>query len=283
MQDFRERRRLGQTGLMVSRLGIGSSFGASASTIEKAYEEGGVNYLYWGSIRRAAFGRAMRNLARRHREDLVLTVQSYSRVPALIAPSIDLALLRTGLDYFDVLLLGAHNQLPGEGYIEAFQRLEERGKVRHLAMSSHNRPLFPSLVADFSAGKSPFDIFMFRYNAAHRGAETDIFPFMPAENAPGLIGYTATRWGHLVDPAKMPKGEPPPSASDCYRFVLAQPSVDLVLTGPKNQEEMDEALSALEKGPLSEGELERMRLIGDHVYGAAKPNFADKGDAPARA
>ena len=57
----------------------------------------------------------------------------------------------------------------------------------------------------------------------------------------------------------------------------------LVLTGPKSQDEMDEALSALEKGPLSEGELERMRLIGDHVYGAAKPNFADKGDAPAPA
>ena len=40
MTDFLEKRPLGQTGLMVSRLGIGSSFGAPTEVIEEAVEQG---------------------------------------------------------------------------------------------------------------------------------------------------------------------------------------------------------------------------------------------------
>jgi aryl-alcohol dehydrogenase-like predicted oxidoreductase len=277
MTDFHERRPLGQTGLEVSRLGIGSSFGASTAVIESAVERG-VNYLYWGTFRRAAFGRAMRNLAKRNREGLVLTVQSYSRLPGLVGPSVDVALARSGVGYFDFLLLGAQNSRPTEAYVEAFLKLREQGKVRHLAMSTHNRPLLPSLFDEYQGGTSPFDVFMFRYNAVHRGAEQDVLPFVPRERRPGLIAYTATRWGHLLDPKKMPEGEAPLSASDCYRFALMQDEVDMVLCGPSNQEQMDEALRALDRGPLDEDELERMRRIGDHIYQSSKPNFRDAGD-----
>lgn len=276
--NFRDRRPLGQTGLMVSRLGIGSSFGASARDIEEAVDQG-VNYLYWGSIRRPAFGRAMRHLARRQREDLVLTVQSYSRVPALIGPSVDVALARTRVEYFDVLLLGMRNEEPAEAYVDAFQRLRESGKVRYLAMSTHNRPLLPKLFDAHRLGTSAYDIFMFRYNAAHRGAERDALPFVPSEKPPGIIAYTATRWGHLLDPGKMPPGEPPARASDCYRFALSHPAVDLVLCGPANREQMQEALVTLDRGPLDPEEMERMQRIGDHVYGHYKPQIGDKGDA----
>ena len=280
MSDFREKVPLGQTGLEVSRLGIGSSFGASTRVIEEAFEQG-VNYLYWGSIRRPAFGRAMRNLARRHREELVLTVQSYSRVPTLIGPSVDVALLRSRVEYFDILLLGAQNERPGEAFVEAFWRLREQGKVRFLALSTHNRPMLPSIFAEHREGNSPFDIVMLRYNAVHRGAERDVFPFLPSERPPGVIAYTATRWGHLLDTAKMPEVEPPASASDCYRFALSHPAVDVVLCGPADRAQMQEALRTLELGPLDDKAMDRMRRIGDHVYGAYKPQFADRGDAAA--
>jgi aryl-alcohol dehydrogenase-like predicted oxidoreductase len=181
--------------------------------------------------------------------------------------------------YFDFLLLGARNQRPAEAYVEAFLRLREQGKVRHLAISTHNRPLVPSLLEEFRTRGGPFEVLMFRYNAVHRGAERDIFPFVPRGRRPGLIAYTATRWGHLLDPAKMPPGETPPSASDCYRFALSRPDVDLVLSGPANAEQMEEALRALDLGPLDEDELERMRRIGDHVYRHNKPQFRDLGDA----
>ena len=72
MTDFRTPVPFGQTGLHVSRLGIGSSFTRDAAFIEEAVDQG-VNYLYWGSIRRPAFGRAIKNVARNNREGVVLT------------------------------------------------------------------------------------------------------------------------------------------------------------------------------------------------------------------
>jgi predicted aldo/keto reductase-like oxidoreductase len=93
-----------------------------------------------------------------------------------------------------------------------------------------------------------------------------------------VIAYTATRWGHLLDPTKMPEGESPPEASDCYRFALGHPAVDLVLCGPADRAQMQEALRTLERGPLDPDEMERMRRIGDHIYGHYKPKISEAGD-----
>jgi aryl-alcohol dehydrogenase-like predicted oxidoreductase len=277
MGDFRARIPLGQTGLRVSRLGIGSSAVGSERFVEEAVEQG-VNYLYWGSLRRPAFGRALRHVARRNREGVVLTVQSYSRVAVLLRPSIEIALRRAGLEYFDFLLLGMWNEPPRKGIVEAAVRLRAQGKVRHLMLSTHNRPSLQRHFRDFEAGRSPFDVFMLRYNAVHRGAEQDVFPHVPERRPPGLVAYTATRWGHLLDPAKMPPGEAPPPARDCYRFALSHPAVSMVLCGPANRDQMQEALRALDAGPLAPDEQARMRRIGDHVYGRYRPNFEDRGD-----
>jgi len=277
MPEFRDSIPLGQTGLSVSRLGIGSSWVGSERFIEEAVEQG-INYLYWGSIRRPAFGRAIRNVARRNRAGIVLTVQSYSRVAALMAPSVEIALRRAGVEYFDFLLLGMWNQPPRQALVDAALRLRAQGKVRHLMLSTHNRPSLQGHFRDFEAGRSPFDVFMLRYNAVHRGAERDVFPHLPAKRPPGLIAYTATRWGHLLDPAKMAPGQSPPLASDCYRFALSHPAVSLVLCGPANREQMQEAIRALDAGPLTADETARMQRIGDHVYGRYKPTFAERGD-----
>jgi hypothetical protein len=78
-----------------------------------------------------------------------------------------------------------------------------------------------------------FDLFMVRYNAAHRGAEREVFPLLPEPpERPGIFAYTATRWGSLLDPKRLPAGERAPSAADCYRFCLSHPGVDMVLCGP---------------------------------------------------
>ena len=275
---FREPILLGQTRLRTSRLGIGSSSVGDERVVEEAVEQG-VNYLYWGSIRRPAFGRALRRVARRNREGVVLTVQSYARFAPLLRPSVELALRRSGVEYFDFLLLGMWNAPPGKAMVESARRLRAEGKVRHLMLSTHNRPSLQGHFRSFELGRSPFDAFMVRYNAVHRGAEQDVFPFLPAENAPGLISYTATRWGHLLDPTKMPPGEAPPAARDCYRFALSHPAVSMVLCGPASRDEMQEAIRALDAGPLAPDEMARMRRIGDHVYGRYKPNFAERGDA----
>ena len=66
----------------------------------------------------------------------------------------------------------------------------------------------------------------------------------------------------------MPPGEKPLTAAECYRFVLTNPSVDLCMTGPADEKQMDEALEALDAGPLNEEEMARVRRIGRHIYGA---------------
>jgi len=277
VSDLRTPITLGQTGLFTSRLGIGSSFTSDERVIEEAVDQG-VNYLYWGSLRRPAFGRAIRSVARGDRDRVVVTVQSYTRVAALLAPSVEIALRRARLAWFDFLLLGMWNRPPRPALVDAAQRLKSRGLVRHLMMSTHNRPSLQGYFRDFERGASPFDAFMLRYNAVHRGAEQDVFPHLPASRRPGILAYTATRWGHLCDPAKMPAGEPPPPARDCYRFALSHPDVDVVLCGPRNREEMQEALRALDAGPLSPEESKRMHRIGDHIYGRYRPQFAEQGD-----
>ena len=138
--------------------------------------------------------------------------------------------------------------------------MKKRGMFRFLALSSHNRRLFPKL-----AEEDIFDIFHIRYNAAHRGAESETFSYLEGDNRPGIVSYTATRWGQLLQEKNMLPGESAPTASDCYRFVLSHPAVDVCMTGPKNLQQMREALRTLDLGPLGGDELERMRKIGDHI------------------
>ena len=56
------------------------------------------------------------------------------------------------------------------------------------------------------------------------------------------------------------------SAADCYRFSMSNPAVDVCLCGPADLDQMRQALSALEAGPLSEAEMARVKKIGDHVH-----------------
>jgi len=260
--DLKEKRILGRSGLIVGRLGVACGYGAPTEAFEEAFDKG-VNYFYWGSLRRSNMVRAMRNIsAQGKRDQLVVVIQVYNRIASMLAGSVEKGLRKAGLDYADVLLLGWHNSLPSAKLLEAAQRLKDSGKVKFLAMSGHHRPAFPKV-----AENGIFDIFHVRYNAAHRGAETDIFPRLPREGRPGIVTYTATRWGRLLKPGKMPPGEKTPGGSDCYRFVLSNPDVDVCMTGPKNREHMREALRTLELGPLSPEEMDWMQRIGDHVRG----------------
>jgi aryl-alcohol dehydrogenase-like predicted oxidoreductase len=267
MPAFPERIVLGRTGLRVSKLGLGSSFKAPTEAYLEAFERG-VNYFYWGSIRRGYMADAIRAIARRERDELVVVVQSYSRLGGLLTLSVEAALRRLGLDHAEILLLGWHNSLPSPRVLDAARALRERGRVRHVALSTHRRSLLPTLVDD-----DLFDVWHVRYNAVHRGAEREVFPALEGRNQaerPGLVTYTTTRWGHLCDPKRTPRGERTPSGTDCYRFALSRPEVDLCLAGPDNMDHMKQALAALEQGPLDDDELAWMRRVGDHIYAASR-------------
>jgi aryl-alcohol dehydrogenase-like predicted oxidoreductase len=203
-------------------------------------------------------------------------VQSYSRVAGLVGWSLEGALRKLGLDYADILLLGLWNKPVSPAIQDAARRARERGLVRHLALSSHHRPLIGRL----SAG-GDYDVLHFRYNAIHPGAESDIFPQLPTANRPGMVAYTATSWGQLLDPRKAPAGERVPSAADCYRFVLTRSEVDVCMSGPKTAEQMEAALEALRRGPMDAEELAWMRRVGGARTATAQTAHAASASASA--
>lgn len=248
---------LGRTGLLVSRMGIGCSYGIETSSLLEAFDRG-LNYFYFGTLRRAAMAKAIHQLLPAHRDELVVAIQSYSRWPRILRKSVGIALKKLHLDYADILILGKMDQLPTNELVDEVTHLRDSGKVRFLAISAHNRSRFRTYI-----DSGLFDIVMVRYNAAHTGAETDVFPHLPAENRPGIVCYTATRWGTLL---KSVPEERTATASDCYRFCLQHTSVDICLSGPKNRKEMDETLRVMQLPPMTADELAWMRRIGTNVY-----------------
>ncbi|MCP4104768.1 MAG: aldo/keto reductase [Desulfobacteraceae bacterium] len=261
MEDFKERI-LGRTGLKVGRLGMAASYGAPAEAFEEAFEKG-CNYFYLGSGRRkAGMIQAIHNLCEKGMRDrMVISVQTYARIGFLAELSLKKTLRTIGVEQADILMLGWHNRQPSARIIDAALKIKEKGLCRFIGMSGHNRKLFPEMEKT-----GAFDLFHIRYNAAHRGAEEESFPHFAGDNRPGIVTYTATRWGNFLNPKKMPPGESVPAPADCYRFVMSNPAVDICLCGPKNVSQMQAALPALELGPLADEEMERMKMIGDHIH-----------------
>jgi len=255
-----EPRPLGRTGKIVGPLGLASSFGVGERGVEIAHERG-CRYFYWGSLRRAGFGRGLRNVLARDREKTTLVIQTYTRIGMLMGVSVRRALRKLGTDRCEVLLLGWWNAMPPARIIDAAKRLRDSGVVKHLAVSTHARPKVPELAG-------VFDIVHLRYNAVHRGAEKEIFPHIPEarDSRAGIVAFTATRWGHLLQrPKGLEESVPVPTAGDCYRFCLTDPHVDVVLCGARNDADVVHACDAMEKGPLSADEVAWMRKVGDSV------------------
>jgi len=255
-------RELGSTGLKVGPLGMAASYGAPAEAFEEAFEKG-CNYFYLGGGRRkAGMKQAIRNLCSQGwRDKLVIAIQSYARSGHLMEWVFKSRLRSMGLERADILVLGWHNRRPSSGLVKRAKAMKAKGLCRFIAMSGHQRNLFPQMDAD-----GQFDLFHVRYNAAHRGAQEEIFPHFQGNDRPGIVSYTATRWGQFLNPKKMPPGDSVPAPSDCYRFSLSNPVVDVCMCGPKNMDQMRAALPTLEQGPLGEEDMERMKRIGDYVH-----------------
>lgn len=250
--------RLGRTSLEVVPLGVAAAYGIEGREVERAFERG-VDFFYWGSARMPGFGAALRRIGARHRDRIKVVVQSYARWPSGIGRSVDKALRRLGFDHADVLLLGWWNLPPRDAILDAAAEVVRSGRARSVMVSCHHRPTFVQL-----AGDPRIDHLMIRYNAAHPGAERDVFPHLP-EARPGIVTYTATSWRELLDPTLTPPGERTPTSTDCYRFALSNPHVDACWTGPKNAAELDLALAALDAGPMSEDEQAWIRRVGIRV------------------
>ena len=241
-------------------MGLSAAYGTPARAVEEALEHG-LNYFYWGALRRGMMAEGIRRVAKRNREGIVVVVQNYWPWAKLIPRSLERALKELKLDYADVLLFSTLRRRPNQKAIDIALKLKEKGLIHHLGLACHNRPLFAKVEKE-----KIFDVFHIRYNAVHRGAENDVFPLLSEKNGPGIVIFTATCHTKLLRRNYIPKNERTPKATACYRFVLSHPSVHLCVSGPQDLKQTRENLKILEMGPMTEKELSWMRRVGDHIY-----------------
>lgn len=246
-------------GKRVHRLGLAGTQGIDEAGIRAAIDQG-INYLFWT---RRSMTPALRDAVRRDRERLVIaTGPVIGHFQFTIRRAAEKALRALGTEYLDVFHLFWAGTLSAvsERTLEEMRRLKEEGKIRAIGISIHDRERAARLVAD-----SPIDLFMLRYNAAHPGAEQEVFPHL-ARRHPAVVAYTATSWRKLL---RRPKGwsGAPMTAGECYRFCLGNPQVDVVLTAPASRAELEENVRELARGPLEPEQMEQVREFGRAVHG----------------
>jgi predicted aldo/keto reductase-like oxidoreductase len=249
------------------RLGLATrgTGGLSVEDVLHAIDRG-INFLNWCG-QPDGLSRAVATLGPR-REDVVVCVQFEARTAAEARSELQQTLRELGTDYVDVLTFyyveepAEWRQIIGPGGAMAYCRAAQRdGGVRLLGLTTHQRPL-----AAETAKSGLLDLLMIRYNAAHRGAEQDVFPVTDALGLPVVV-YTCLRWGALLRPTpEDPPGFAVPRARAWYRFALQSPSVAVALTAPESRAELDEDLTVLDApGPLAPEEYEQLTAHGQRV------------------
>jgi aryl-alcohol dehydrogenase-like predicted oxidoreductase len=254
---------LGNTGITVSRLGLSATYRPGKSAIYRALDAG-VNYFFCYGFDTQMIG-VLRDMTKEKRDTYTIATGAYNLLwfTPNISRTLEKRLRQLRTDYIDVFLfLGVTRESHFSTRVrKQLYRLREEGKVRFVGISTHNRDLAGKLAAE-----GVLDVIMMRYNAAHRGAEQDIFPHLEPYN-PGVVSYTATCWRRLLRrPRVWPKGNPIPTAGMCYRFVLTNPHVNVCMTAPSNRKQLEENLASLRNGPLSNEEMAFMQRFGDAVH-----------------
>ena len=257
----------------VCRLGL-ASYGRTAITPEDVLSavDRGINFLNWQGLAEGftegdAFPAAISALGAR-RQSVVVCAQFGARDGEDAATELRSALAALGTDYIDVLILYYVERAreweeltaPG-GALPYLLDARQDGAVRRIGITSHQRTLAARM-----AESGLLDAVMIRYNAAHRGAERDVFPVTRRLGLP-VISYTALRWGALLRPTpEDPPGFSVPGPPGWYRFVLQHPEVAVTLAAPQTRAELEEDLRVLEAdGPLTQEAYSALAEHGDRV------------------
>lgn len=222
-----------------------------------------MSYLFYTTMRTKHLVPSLRRVLKADRERYVVaTGPSVGLFGGSIRRCAEQRLRNLGTDYLDVFQLFwlGLGSAWSAGTIDALAKLKDEGKVRAIGISIHDRRRAGAL-----AEHSSLDLFMIRYNAAHVGAERDIFPHLAARH-PVVVSYTATSWRKLLRRPRGWTGEVM-TAGDCYRFCLSSPHVDVSLCAPASAAQLTANLDAVERGPLSEEDLRWMREFGARVHG----------------
>ncbi|KRB44864.1 aldo/keto reductase [Terrabacter sp. Root181] len=224
-----EQRRLGNTGLRVSRLALGCmSYGDpttaaahlwaldddAAEPFFRQAVDLGITFwdtanVYQHGTSEELVGRAIKRYARR--EDIVLATKVHGKMHdgpggqglsrKAILEQVDASLTRLGTDYIDLYQIHRFDpETPVEETMEALHDVVQAGKARYLGASSMYGWQFAKLQqAAHLGGWTPFVSMQNQYNLLRRHDEPELMA-MCADMGVGLIPYSPQGKGRLARP-----------------------------------------------------------------------------------
>jgi aryl-alcohol dehydrogenase-like predicted oxidoreductase len=259
-------------GTPASCLGLAAGPNKAPLYVRRAFA-GGINFFFFYGPGSTSFIEELATLLARNREQIIVATGSGSRKIAGLRTARRKLTALLGVEPIDVFFIEYVH--PGDdpdvifgrnGVLDELQQWKQDGWVRYVGATAHDRSLATRLAAD-----PRVDVLMHRFNMAHRKAAREVFPIAVKARTP-VVAFTATRWSTLLEPRADWPG-PPPTASDCYRYCLAQPAVQLVLTAPRSLAELEQNLDVLKLPPMSKHQRGQWERFGDLVYGAGKGTF----------
>jgi predicted aldo/keto reductase-like oxidoreductase len=255
-----EYRKLGSTGMMVSRVGFGGipimrgSRRAATRVLRKALDSG-VNF--YDTHRRYGdselmIGEALS--ARREEFYLATKISDHSRRGARKSLRESLRRLRT--EYIDLLFIKNldsedvfKSAMGRDGSLRVAREAQRAGKVRHIGLTSHTEKI---AVQALRTGE--FEAIMFPYSVVRTDADKRILPFCSRNNT-GFVCMKPVAGGLLTVPSRLLPGRrgrgKTAAATSACRFCLSHRAVTTVIPGLSDAGQLEEALAAIGR-PMTE-------------------------------
>lgn len=248
-----EYRKLGKTGLTISRMGFGGipiqridAEGTKKLLHEMA--DKGINYIDTArgyTVSEEYLGYAMEGI----RDKFVVATKSMARTKEAMAADIETSLRNLRTDHIE--LYQVHNpsmeqldQVTGkDGALEALMEAREAGKIAHIGLTCHSVQVFErALELEW------VETIMFPYNIVENQGE-DLIRKCTEKNV-GFIAMKPLAGGAIED------------ASLALRYICANKNVTVVIPGMAEAGELDENIQACEdEKSLTEEELKKIEDV----------------------
>lgn len=238
-------------GPVVSPLGVSGHYGLPVEGFVRAAEQG-VNLFFW-EPNYATLTRFMTRLSASDRRAANVLVGTFEADPAKIRKDVERALRNLKQERLAIFLIFWTQswQRITPDVRDVLERMKAEGLVQVFGLSTHNRAIARDAILD---GWNPV---MVRHSAAHRKAETEVFP-VARERGTSILTFNNTCYGRLLDPSFRP--------SDCFRYTLNTPGVSACFTAPASVEFLEENLDALRNPALRDEAREKLLKRGEWMY-----------------
>jgi hypothetical protein len=252
--NYMEKIRLGQTNLLVSRLGLGGIPiqrvpEDQAVTVVKRCLELGINFIDTANGYTTSEERIGKAIAGR-RESIILASKSQARTPENLEAHLNLSLKRFNVDYIDLYqfhnvsdLNALDKVLDRKGLLPVLEKAKKQGKIRHIGITSHQMD-----TAKAAVKTDRFETIMFPFNFITAEPETELLPLARAHDV-GFIVMKPMSGGALKD-IKM-----------AFKYLFQFPDI-LPIPGIEKIAEIEKIVQLLnDHSPITPAERKKMEQV----------------------